>query len=82
MQIAEQVQGLCSAGGFPLAKWQSNSANLLKSFAPDRVSSEKHLYEESDTKILGLIWRPVSDTLERRLLGLLGGVSQESDKVI
>ena len=24
IQIAEQVQGLCSAGGFPLVKWQSN----------------------------------------------------------
>ena len=62
IQIAEQVQGLCSAGGFPLAKWQSNSAELLKSFAPDKVSSEKHSYEESETKILGLIWRAVSDT--------------------
>ena len=62
IQIADQVKGLCAAGGFPLAKWQSNSTDLLKSFAPDSVSSDKHAYKESETKILGLIWRPFSDT--------------------
>ena len=34
----------------------------MKSFAPDSISSDEHAYEESETKILGLIWRPFSDT--------------------
>ena len=62
IQIAEQVTSLCSAGGFPLAKWQSNSADLLKSFAPNSVSSNKHAFEESETKILGLNSWLFSDT--------------------
>ena len=61
IEIAEQVKGLCTAGGFPLAKWQSNSADLLNSVTPDGVSSDKYAYHESETKIIGLNWRPSSD---------------------
>ena len=61
IQIAEQVKDLCAAGGFPLTKSHRNSADHLKSLTPDSVSLDKYAYEESETKILGLIWRPFSD---------------------
>ena len=40
-----------------------NSAHLLSRFTPDSVSSDQYAYEESETKILGLIWRLYSDKL-------------------
>lgn len=62
VKVAQQVKGLCMAGGFPLAKWHSNCLPLLNSISPSDTSLEQKLYEDSTTKILGLSWQPSSDS--------------------
>lgn len=59
-EIVQQLQQLCEAGGFPLQKWNSNDPNLLPREAqpPSIVEIEPIL-----NKILGLVWRPETDTL-------------------
>ncbi|XP_011883910.1 PREDICTED: uncharacterized protein LOC105571052 [Vollenhovia emeryi] len=59
-EVAQQVQGLCFAGGFQLAKWHSNSSTLVASVAPKDLSREQP--DESLTRILGLSWLPTADT--------------------
>lgn len=53
------------AGGFPLAKWQSNHKSFRTKFAHDSHSTEMHTInnskEEESSKILGLKWHPLTD---------------------
>ncbi|KMQ85702.1 hypothetical protein RF55_15590 [Lasius niger] len=58
---ALQLVDLCKTGGFPLAKWQSNHSDLLKTLSPDNTSTESHIFENVHGKILGLTWHPQSD---------------------
>ncbi|XP_015120540.1 uncharacterized protein LOC107043522 [Diachasma alloeum] len=62
--VAQQVTELCWAGGFPLAKWHSNSPSLLRSLTPDGFSQSLKPLEDSVTKILGLKWDPNTDRLK------------------
>ncbi|XP_015116786.1 uncharacterized protein LOC107040962 [Diachasma alloeum] len=61
VRTAQEVRDLCVAGGTPLAKWHSNSPALLQWLAPDSASNVQRVYEDSDTRILGLSWQPSSD---------------------
>ncbi|XP_063986879.1 uncharacterized protein LOC135167504 [Diachasmimorpha longicaudata] len=61
--VAQQVAELCWAGGFPLAKWHSNSPSLLRALTPGGFSQSPKPLEDSTTKILGLKWDPSDDRL-------------------
>ncbi|XP_015121177.1 uncharacterized protein LOC107043965 [Diachasma alloeum] len=61
LEVSTQVRGLCLSGGFPLAKWHSNSRSLLRSLDPEGVSQDYKLLEDSITKILELKWDPNTD---------------------
>jgi len=60
-EIVQQLTQLCNAGGFPLQKWSSNCAELLAESNEERPIDVE--IEPALCKILGLVWRPGSDTL-------------------
>ncbi|XP_015121516.1 uncharacterized protein LOC107044223 [Diachasma alloeum] len=61
LEVSKQVRDLCLGGGFPLAKWHSNSPSLLRSLNPEGVSQDHKLLEDAIKKILGLKWDPNTD---------------------
>ncbi|XP_034936335.1 uncharacterized protein [Chelonus insularis] len=63
-EIASQVIQLCAAGGFPLAKWHSNSLNFIQHISTSSPSETTHIFENSSAKLLGLSWIPRSDTFK------------------
>ncbi|XP_011859856.1 PREDICTED: uncharacterized protein LOC105557272 [Vollenhovia emeryi] len=58
--IVRDVIQLCEAGGFPLQKWNSNCLELLPK--SNNGSSSTVEIEPTHFKILGLIWKPNTDT--------------------
>ncbi|XP_074106315.1 uncharacterized protein LOC141532055 [Cotesia typhae] len=60
-QVADQVEALCKAGGFPLAKWASNHDELRQLDHTEAILQYKIEDPEASTKILGLYWSPISD---------------------
>jgi len=66
IMLAQQVNQLCMAGGFPLQKWASNHSSILHFLAPhNRIQStniaiEDHLVVHS----LGLSWNLDNDAFE------------------
>ncbi|XP_063992898.1 uncharacterized protein LOC135170770 [Diachasmimorpha longicaudata] len=61
-ETAHHVTQLCQSGGFPLAKWHSNSAGLLSALRSDSTSHDQKVIEDSLTKILGVSWHPGTDS--------------------
>uniref|UniRef100_A0ABD2XDY7 Integrase catalytic domain-containing protein n=1 Tax=Trichogramma kaykai TaxID=54128 RepID=A0ABD2XDY7_9HYME len=57
----DQLSALLSAGGFTLAKWMTNDAELLKSLNPDTLAKEATLKVGLGFAVLGLVWEPQSD---------------------
>ncbi|XP_063993928.1 uncharacterized protein LOC135171373 [Diachasmimorpha longicaudata] len=62
LKTAHHVTQLCQSGGFPLAKWHSNSAGLLSALRSDSTSHDQKVIEDSLTKILGVSWHPGTDS--------------------
>ncbi|XP_063981496.1 uncharacterized protein LOC135164771 [Diachasmimorpha longicaudata] len=62
LKTAHHVTQLCQSGGFPLAKWHSNSAGLLSTLRLDSTSHDQKVIEDSITKILGVSWHPGTDS--------------------
>lgn len=60
--IKHQLIELCKAGCFPLQKWRSNCSELASSNLHEKELISSEQIESSPLKILGLIWRPESDT--------------------
>lgn len=59
---AEQLRSLCAAGGFPLAKWASNSPEVLSKIDPESKTSDVEIQEKDNSvKVLGLSWNPMTD---------------------
>ncbi|XP_039969979.1 uncharacterized protein LOC120781825 [Bactrocera tryoni] len=61
--IANQLKQICTAGGFPLAKWQSNSEEVLNFISPAGACDEPHQLGDCTSKLLGLYWHAKSDNL-------------------
>jgi len=59
--IALQLRNLCKAGGFPLAKWQSNHPELLQTLPMYIAATASRSFDNTQGKILGLTWQPHSD---------------------
>ncbi|XP_039968405.1 uncharacterized protein LOC120780217 [Bactrocera tryoni] len=59
--IANQLKQICTAGGFPLAKWQSNSEEVLNFISPGGACDEPHQLGDCASKLLGLYWHAKSD---------------------
>ncbi|XP_070170448.1 uncharacterized protein [Polyergus mexicanus] len=45
--IAHQLLNLCKAGGFPLAKWQSNHPKLFQALPMDGAAVEPHSFDNT-----------------------------------
>lgn len=52
--IADQLNQLCTAGGFPLAKWHSNCPEALKVISPTELNETSIQLGDCTSKILGL----------------------------
>ncbi|XP_043285556.1 uncharacterized protein [Venturia canescens] len=61
---AEQLIGICTAGCFPLAKWQSNHPELLTAVGATSSTENARVFEEWETKVLGLAWLPHTDVFK------------------
>ncbi|XP_043267674.1 uncharacterized protein [Venturia canescens] len=61
---AEQLIGICTAGCFPLAKWQSNHPELLTAVGATLSTENARVFEECETKALGLAWLPHTDVFK------------------
>ena len=48
-------------GGFPLAKWNSNSSEFLKEFLAELPAEEAVPLDDCTTNILGMKWLPHAD---------------------
>ncbi|XP_057324205.1 uncharacterized protein LOC130666897 [Microplitis mediator] len=59
--IASQVEAICLAGCFPLAKWKSNHPQFSK-LSSSNISNS-HEFNESTSKVLGLSWKCQPDHL-------------------
>ena len=60
--IAQQLNDLCKAGGFPLAKWQTTYPPLLESISHEvRARNSYIALDDCNTKILGLQWNALND---------------------
>lgn len=64
-EIIHQLIELCRAGGFPLQKWSSNYPGVLPSTFTENTTATVEI-ESTLQKILGLVWRPTSDTFHFR----------------
>ncbi|XP_043279324.1 uncharacterized protein [Venturia canescens] len=63
--LKQELIGICKAGGFPLRKWVSNSAELLEAIPPQEranAASLQWMPNESIHQTLGLKWDPVDDS--------------------
>lgn len=65
-EIAEQLNQLCKAGGFPLQKWISNNPEILDSLPGENKMNSTCLHIEDSTtiQVLGLYWKPTFDTFQ------------------
>ncbi|XP_011868071.1 PREDICTED: uncharacterized protein LOC105562123, partial [Vollenhovia emeryi] len=61
IEIAHQLEDLCQAGGFPLAKWHSNHPELLNAISLTVSINSPVSLDDCATKILGLKWLPQED---------------------
>ncbi|XP_057340571.1 uncharacterized protein LOC130677734 [Microplitis mediator] len=55
-QVADKLEALCKAGGFPLAKWASNHPKLQQLYHVEAIKNHKFEDSDSSTKILGMYW--------------------------
>ncbi|XP_036340901.1 uncharacterized protein LOC118750283 [Rhagoletis pomonella] len=60
LQVKDELCKLMACGGLELSKWVSNCQHLSTS---QRDQSLLKYTEEDTAKVLGLLWRPVADTL-------------------
>ena len=64
--LREDLQKLFSLGGFKLRKWKASDATVAQSIPMqfrDKEPSHLIVYSEAFTKVLGLEWNTVTDTL-------------------
>ena len=66
VQKAKQLTSLCTAGGFPLAKWNSNSSEFLRECLTEPPAEEVLPLDDCATNILGMKWLRHSDKLTFR----------------
>ncbi|XP_011313173.1 uncharacterized protein [Fopius arisanus] len=60
-----ELKNLCMAGGFPLSKWCSNSPQLLEKLKVSaQHESSTQLFEDTESKVLGIKWDQQKDTLQ------------------
>lgn len=69
VSLVQDLISLCKKGGFKLAKWVSNSRQVLKAVhCEDKVNEEKRakldLDESPAERALRVCWKPDTDVLE------------------
>lgn len=65
--IQKRLTEIFSKYGFQLRKWVSNSPELLQSIPIDEQEKTVTLNADASSKTLGIIWKPVNDTLNFKL---------------
>ncbi|XP_054015982.1 uncharacterized protein LOC128896649, partial [Hylaeus anthracinus] len=58
INVANQLIGLCHAGGFPLAKWHATHPEVLKAVTSDMQQSAIISFDDDATKLFGIQWLP------------------------
>ena len=61
INIVQQLNELCMAGGFPIAQWKSNHPDFLPKFSSTISQGDEHTFDDSSVKALGLSWLPKGD---------------------
>ncbi|XP_011870295.1 PREDICTED: uncharacterized protein LOC105563346, partial [Vollenhovia emeryi] len=62
-RMALELEGLCTAGGFPLRKWATNCEAVLAGIPQEhRLLTPARGWEEDSHSTLGLLWYPTDDT--------------------
>ena len=61
-EIAHQLENLCHAGGFPLAKWHFNHQDLLNAISLTDSNTSSVSLDDCAPKILGLRWLPQQES--------------------
>ena len=61
INIVQQLNELCMAGGFPLAQWKSNHPDFLPKISSTISQGDEHTFDDSSVKVLGLSWLPKAD---------------------
>lgn len=62
IETARQLNAMCIAGGFPLAKWHSTHLDLLRAISPEDSRESVVSLDDCTTKMLGLQWTPKDDS--------------------
>lgn len=57
----DAVMNSLKTGGMVLRKWTSNDVNLLKTIPHEQTEEALQMFEEDDTKTLGICWNPKTD---------------------
>ena len=60
--LFNEMTSLFNAGGFKLGKWISNSSQLLNHIPSELRSTHVINFDDSSTKVVGLMWKPSNDT--------------------
>lgn len=55
-RLAHDIDKVLRSGCFQLCKWNSNSAEIIKSIQSEPGTSQTHLTQEVNSKTLGLSW--------------------------
>lgn len=60
-QLRREITNLTAQGGFPLVKWNSNTAEVLHGVAPELLSQEGAHFTSHEEGTLGIRWDPHTD---------------------
>ncbi|XP_039307877.1 uncharacterized protein LOC120358265 [Solenopsis invicta] len=65
-EVAQQLTGICMAGGFKLRKWISNHSSVLDSIPEDSRIEATTINISGDLSVntLGLCWQPATDAFQ------------------
>lgn len=62
-KLRQKIDSALLKSGFKLRKWLSNDCRITEAMPGSLPSDQFYLRDDSDSKTLGIVWRPLSDTI-------------------